>query len=90
MLGKAINTLSTAGVPTQEDIQNLMTAVQGGMSPAAALMQIIGNNPSRYQTAISDKTIKDGAGNVFQFNPQTGRYDIPVGSSTSGATNVQV
>jgi hypothetical protein len=54
MLGKAINTLSTAGVPTQEDIQNLMTAVQGGMSPAAALMQIIGNNPDRFNQVQQD------------------------------------
>lgn len=62
MVGKAVNTLSSIGIPTQEDVRNLMTQIQGGISPAAALMQIIGNNPDRFtQQATQGKplTVKD-------------------------------
>lgn len=62
MVGKAVSTLSSMGIPTQEDVRNLMTQIQGGISPAAALMQIIGNNPDRFtQQATQGKplTVKD-------------------------------
>jgi hypothetical protein len=86
MVGKAVNTLSSMGIPTQEDVRNLMTQIQGGISPAAALMQIIGNNPDRY-TPMQDQFMTVGA-NSMVFDRETEQFITPPSQQSGTPTQM--
>ena len=79
--GLVYNTLQQMGNPTSDDMAFISGALEQGATPQEILSSM-GQMPQFQQPAygmdLLSKTVKSGD-RTYQFNPETGRYDIAIG-----------
>lgn len=76
-----ISQLQSMGIPTPQDFELYNQMLEQWMTPQQAIQAVIGSAPSRFSQSTTDANIWKTVNTdnwVFQYNPQTQRYDIPV------------
>lgn len=54
MVSKTIGALSEYGIPTQNDIDTVISSIKNGLSPLQSVAWVVQNNPNRY-SSVKDK-----------------------------------
>lgn len=72
MVSKTIGALSEYGIPTQNDIDTVISSIKNGLSPLQSVAWVVQNNPNRYSSVKDDFMSVWKDSNVF--NKKTGEF----------------
>lgn len=77
---KAYQTLKSMGVPDTADVDFLANALEQGYTPYQVITSIIQNSPPGKFTVGGKQSVSG----KFQYNPLTGRFDLPLWGARTG------